>query len=340
MNEQTLYTSLLKGVIIGKLSYANSLATYYSKWLVEREIDSRLKPKIIDDLKVYYGDIMEPDEESEMEDLFKQTDKNSLISFLKNLEENYNPHFLNLIAKRRNKVDTVYTDVFDRTKVVIEDDDVHEIKLAESNKNASLAGTVWKKITENERKAITYFYQQSFSKINHLVVNNSGDEDDASDIWAKSQCEFSLKLEKMPRETGYYEWRPLDNEEKIKTSIFTYFYRICNCRWLDVLRKRKDEVTNIDEIVNFEGFEEEEYLEIILEEDLNFRPSPKILKAISQLPESCQKIIVGKHFGGTMGTGLTSKALSLESGLAIGYINNIHKSCLDKLGDIIKPSKF
>lgn len=336
MNEQTLYTSLLKGVIIGKLSYANSLATYYSKWLGGKEINSYLKPKIIDELKAFYGSIMEPEDELEMEDLFNQSDKNNLIAFLKNLEENYNPYFLSLIAKRRNKVDTIYIDVFDRTKLVIEDDDIHEIKLAESNKNALLAGIVWKKITEKERIAFTYFRDQSFPKVNHLVVNNSGNQHDTKDIWAKATCELLRKLERVPGVKGYYEWRPINTDNIIKTGIFTYFITICKNRWLDVLRKKGKEI-------NFEEgsiYDEVERKEAIQEEETDLRPSFEILKAIQQLPESCQKIIIGKYFGGTEGIGMTSKELSLESGLAVGYINNIHQSCLDKLRNILTTSKL
>ena len=336
MNEQTLYTSLLKGVIIGKLSYANSLATYYSKWLGGKEINSYLKPKIIDQLKAFYGSIMEPEDELEMEDLFNQSDKNNLIAFLENLEENYNPYFLSLIAKRRNKVDTIYIDVFDRTKLVIEDDDIHEIKLAESNKNALLAGTIWKKIIENERDTITYFYKQTFKKVNHLVVGNSRSQDEANLVWVKAMIVLLNKLEKMPEVEGYYEWRPISTNEHEKASIFTYFIEICKYRWLDILRKKGKEIHFEEGIM----YDEVEIKEAIQEEETDLRPSFKILKAIQQLPESCQKVIIGKYFGGTEGIGITSKELSLESGLAVGYINNIHQSCLDKLRNILTTSKL
>jgi RNA polymerase sigma factor (sigma-70 family) len=334
MNEQTLYTSLLKAVIIGKLSYANSLAMYYVKWLQEKEIDTHFKPKIIEQLKIFYGTIMNPEDELEMENLFNQTERDSLILFLRNLEEEYKHYFLNQVAKRRNKVDTIYTDVFDRTNYVIEDDDIKEIKLAESNKNTLLAGKVWQRIVENERKAITHFYYESFSKVNHFVISNSGSQDDTNDVWAKSKIEFLHKLEKSPTQNGYYEWRPITMGNHSKTSIFTYFIRICTNRWLDMLRqlkkeKEKKEALNLNETIGYPAFIEKDY------EDLE-KPSDRIIRAIKKLPESYQKIIMGKYFGGTKGIGLTSKELSLEIGLSVGYINNIHKSCLNELRIILK----
>lgn len=335
MNEQALYTGLLKGVLIGRLAYANHLATYYSNWLEKGEIEDRLKPKIFEQLKAYYGILLEEEEEIEMEKLFYQSEKEQLITFLQNLEIAYNDNFLNSISKRRKLVETIYSDISNRTNFVISDAEIHEIKKAESTNNASLAGEVWKKINKTDREAIDFLCKTSRPKVSHFVLNNSGNKANTDEILSKSTFEFLRKLEKMPKDKGYYQWLPVSIGDILKTSIFTYFLKICMRRWIDMLRSREKEVAAFDDKIHYDGF----YEEFETTEFEEVKPSPAILKAIRQLPESCYKIIAGKYFGGTEGIGLTSKELSQEIGYAVGYINNKHRGCLDELREILNADK-
>lgn len=332
MTEQTLYTGLLKGAIIGTLPYANSLAETYANMIENGRINYENKPNIFSELILYYGDMLEEEEERDLSVLLKSTNKQALTERLNNLERDYREYFLELISERREKVEIVYQDLTQREKIIIEDEEIKSIKKAESLADANSAGNILKKIARNENEAIMHLHQETFAKINHHIIQNSGTGDDAGDIWSKSSIEFRKKLDKRPREKGYYEWRPAKSKALNNASIYTFFLGICIRRWLDELKKRKVEINpkNSDLLIELskENSETEEFYE---QEYLKF----KIRIAIQKLGETCQKIINGRWFGGPFGEGLSSKELATETGLSEGYINNKHKSCLEQLREIL-----
>lgn len=336
MTEQTLYTRLLKGAIIGTLPYADSLAESYANMIENGKINYENKPNIFSELILYYGDMLEEEEERDLSDLLKSANKQALTERLNNLERDYREYFLELISERREKVEIVYQDITQREKITIEDEEIISIKKAESLTDASSAGSVLKKIVRNENEAIMHLYQETFAKINHHISLNSGTRDDAGDIWSKSSIEFRKKLDKIPKEKGYYEWRPAKNKFLNNASIYTFYIGICIRRWLDELRKRKIEINpkNSDLLIELskENSETEDFYE---KEHLKFR----IRAAIKKLDKTCQKIINGRWFGGPFGEGLSSKELALETGLSEGYINNKHKSCLEQLREILTNDK-
>jgi RNA polymerase sigma factor (sigma-70 family) len=198
---------------------------------------------------------------------------------------------------------------------------------------ATDAGEVWKKIQRNENDAIKNLYTQTYQKVNHHILQNSGEEEDSVDIWNRTQTEFRRKLNKNPDDKGYYQWRPVSNHAIEKASILTFFIRICRMRWLDVLRM-KDKIDTREEEVLSEFYQQEngnDLDDFYEQEHLKNR----IRTAIKKLLNPCQEIVLGKWFGGEFGEGLTSKDLALQINYRAGTIDNLHRGCLDNLREIL-----
>lgn len=331
MNEQTLYLNLLKGAIIGNLPYANYLATSYANLIKHGKIVNETKANIYPELIFYYGDMMDSKEENELEELLQNPDSQPLYKRLMLVESQYEDYFIEMISERRKTVERIYEDVTNRSNITISDDEILAIKRAESLKKAFDVGLVWKKIQRNENEAIKNLYAQTFQKVNHHILQNSGDEEDSLDIWSNVQAEFKRKLTKLPEEKGYFQWRPVANNLIEKASIITFFIKICTMRWLDVLRKKKNENEHQKNILN-------EYLQDECEsydDDGNDFLKNRIRIAIEQLRIPCQKIVTGKWFGGEFGEGLTSRELSPLINYSPGTIDNLHGGCLDDLRKLL-----
>jgi DNA-directed RNA polymerase specialized sigma24 family protein len=334
MNEQTLYINLLKGAVIGTLPYANSLATSYADLIKNGKIVKEKKANIYPELIFYYGDMMDGEEEKELENLLQNTDNQTLCERLSNVESQYEDYFIEMISERRKIVERIYQDVTNRSNIAINDDEILAIKKSESLNNAFDAGQIWKKIQRNENDAIKNLYTQTYQKVNHHILQNSGDEEDSVDIWSETQAEFRRKLNHSPDDKGYYQWRPVSNNSEEKASILTFFIGICRMRWRDILRmKNKIEAKEDDVISEFYQQEIGNDLDDFYEQE---HLKNRIRTAIKQLLNPCQEIVLGKWFGGEFGEGLTSKDLALQLNYKAGTIDNLHRGCLENLREILK----
>ncbi len=332
MNDLTLYTKLLKGANIGSLSFANSLATTYSKMIENGDILPQNRLNIYGELIGFYGTMMEESEEKDLENLLQNADNQKTVSHLKLLDANYTDYFLELISERRERIEIIYEDVSKRIKIAMIDDEITEIKKAESLSDFTLAGEIWKKIAKNENIAIQELKHETQKSLVNYMAKNSGNEEDAKDIWAEAQSEFRKILGKLPHESGFYQWQSSNDKDEKTASIKTFFFRICKMRWLDELRRLK-------RIDNKQGNIIKRYYEPIEEDSLNEKHEKEYISrqvrfAITKLQAKCQKIIIPKWFGGKNGEVLSSKELSSAIGYAVGTIDNNYKNCLQELKTI------
>lgn len=334
MDEKILYTSLLKGAMVGNLRYADKLAARVADLIEKANTPQSNIAAFTSDLIYYYGDMLDEDEEQALESAAVLEGNPALPGLLRDLEEKYAEYFLEMLSGRREKVEMVYNDVTARSNVLIDDEDIHAIKKCESLGEAEDAGSIFKNILRHEKNATIELYQKTINQVVSNVIRNSGEKDDAPELWSVAQSEFRRKLDRKPTETGYYQWRPTDSGLLVKASIFTYFIRICKARWLDVLRKKATENRHqkalYDELKS--DYQDETMVEPFEENDLRSR----IIEAIEQLGKPCREVVRGKWFGGDYGDGLTSKELAAQIGYSPGSIDNLHSGCLKKLGAIIK----
>jgi RNA polymerase sigma factor (sigma-70 family) len=312
------------------------LAEIYAKQISNTSIDESKIPNIELHILEKYDVLLDEEEEKEFGNLLKSLDSQKISNFLFNLELMYREYFLEQVSERRASVEIVYQDVTERTKLKIEDEEITDIKKAESQNDYLLAWKVCKQIKYHETKSINQLYAETNQAVNHYVVNHSGNEEDSEETWCISFNEFRRKLMKKPKESGFYEWRPVELEKQKPAKVSTYFIGICFRRWLDELRRRK--YIMVKEPPIFEpidlNFSEDGINDFYERQDLRYR----LKIAIHQLSATCQKIIEGRWFGGSFGDGLETKELSKEINLAVGSINNKYTRCFDQLREIMLHS--
>jgi RNA polymerase sigma factor (sigma-70 family) len=335
MTEEILYTSLLKGAIIGDLPYANYTAYGYAKQIKNGQLLAQNIPMIYNKLILNYGNLLEKEEEDDLKTLLQSLEIQRIIDYLLYLEEIYSPYFLRLISKRCHDVQLVYDNITSRIKSWhFEDKEIKDLKRAESNGDFDLAGNVYKKLEANNNLAIIELHKKTEHPVYHYVISRNGTKEDSNTTWSVAFSAFSKQLKIIPHKpiiVGFYEWRPVETDKQQKATIFTYFIEICQHKWIDEIRRR----TRIDgrelkvQLDNYSilGGSIDEINDFYDLEDLKFM----LRRAIERLGDTCKKIIKSKYFGGEFGDGLTSKETAQEINLTAGTIDNKHPKCLTEL---------
>ena len=321
---------------MGNLRYADNLATRVADLIEKANPPGANIAAFTSDLIYYYGDMLEEHEEQALESAAILEGNPALPDLLRALEAKYAGYFLEMLSGRREKVETVYNDVTARSNVLIDDEDIHSIKRCESLGEAEDAGNIFKKILRHEKDATIELYRKSIHQVESHVVKNSGEKDEAPELWSVAQCEFRRKLDKKPADKGYYQWRPADAGVFVKTSIFTYFMSICHYRWLDFLRKKATEHRHQKKMYEELKSDYHDQAVYVPGEESDLRSS--IVEAIEQLSKPCREVVTGKWFGGDYGDGLSSKELAVRIGYSPGSIDNLHPGCLKKLRLILNQT--
>jgi RNA polymerase sigma factor (sigma-70 family) len=127
-------------------------------------------------------------------------------------------------------------------------------------------------IKENNERVLQFIYQNNYSKVEHLVINNSGTADDAKDIY---------------QEAFMAAWRNIRMDKfqpKNDTAISGYIFQIARNKWIDQLRTMKGKKmlsvvdTDIPDTIEDASPEEENYLS-------------QVKKYFSQLGEQCKELL-------------------------------------------------
>lgn len=105
---------------------------------------------------------------------------------------------------------------------------------------------LFRSIGKNDKNAIEAVYKENYSLIQHFVVNNSGAEDDARDIFQEAMM-ILYEKSRLP-------------EFELTCQIRTYLYSVCRRLWLKKLqhaRRMETKVENFDRVVPVEDDIEE-----------------------------------------------------------------------------------
>ncbi len=156
-------------------------------------------------------------------------------------------------------------------------------------------------------KVLENVYVKNFPIIQNFIKKNSGDEEDAADVFQNTILAFYKKVR-------------LGNLT-LNCSVQTYLYSICRNLWLDELRARKKKQTLVAEL---------KYVEVEVESSQEVDPESRIAllaKLMSQLGADCKKILGLFYFDK-----MRMKEIAVEMGFANEKVaKNIKGRCMKKL---------
>jgi len=129
-------------------------------------------------------------------------------------------------------------------------------------------------IQRNDTIVLQYIYKNFYSKINFFIKKNSGDDDDANDIFQEAIIIMYRKLKA--------------NELVLDCGFETYLYSVSRFLWLKQLEKRKLEKEKIKDNHEYNDDIYDDGLEKVV--DLNERY--KLFQShFANLGKDCQKIL-------------------------------------------------
>lgn len=131
---------------------------------------------------------------------------------------------------------------------------------------------ILKGIREKDNKVLYYIYQESYPAIKKHIVNNSGNAQDAKDIFQDAIVIIYNKCNK--------------NDFNLDCDFSTYLYSVCKLLWLKELKKKKDEKSNNKEFHDFLKYQDD-----IIDSDGVSEKYAIYYKYINKLDYDCQKIL-------------------------------------------------
>ena len=130
---------------------------------------------------------------------------------------------------------------------------------------------VLERISQGDEGALEYLYKKHYRMMTRVVINNSGSEDEAKDIYQEALVAF---------------WQKAINGQLVLTSkISTYLYSVCLNLWRKELDRKGRFTDSDDEKYTYQEFERKERIRIINE-------------CIGELGETCRKMLTYHYFDG------------------------------------------
>ncbi|NQU85482.1 MAG: sigma-70 family RNA polymerase sigma factor [Mariniphaga sp.] len=134
---------------------------------------------------------------------------------------------------------------------------------------------IHKGILRNDSLVLQFIYKQFFYKVNNFIRNNSGNDEDASDIFQEAIIVIFRKLK--------------DSSKALENRPFhLYLFSVCRFLWLKQLEKRRIENEKVNDSLPYqEDNYDEDFYEVV---NKNERYS-LYQKHFSNLSTDCQKIM-------------------------------------------------
>ncbi len=131
---------------------------------------------------------------------------------------------------------------------------------------------ILKGIREKDNKVLYYIYQESYPAIKKHIINNSGNAQDAKDIFQDAIVIIYNKSK--------------TNDFNLDCDFSTYLYSICKLLWLQELKKKKEEKSNIRELEELQKYQDN-----IIGSDGESEKYAIYYKYINNLDYDCRKIL-------------------------------------------------
>lgn len=127
-------------------------------------------------------------------------------------------------------------------------------------------------LRRKDNRVLRYIYKSYFPAIAKLVLSNSGNEDDAKDIFQEALIVVFRNIREKP-------------DFKLGSNPQTYLYSIARLLWLQQLRNSRNSEKNLKENHSYVDFEDPKPVN---QQDLKYS---LYQKAFLKLPPDCQQII-------------------------------------------------
>ncbi len=160
-------------------------------------------------------------------------------------------------------------------------------------------------IKSGNEKALGLFYQDNFGKILHLVLKNSGSDDDARDVYQDGMMEVVLQIRG-------------GRLDQLSSRLSTYLYSVCYYKWIDRLRQKGKTMRT--------GFEDDLETAVIEEEEDSAPYLPALEKVLMQIGEKCMQLLKAFYYEKLTMTQIASKLGFADDNSAKSQKNK----CMDK----------
>ncbi|MBP6334738.1 MAG: sigma-70 family RNA polymerase sigma factor [Bacteroidia bacterium] len=166
------------------------------------------------------------------------------------------------------------------------------------------------KIASADSAAFSILYKRHFNMVRYFVKQNSGSNDDASDLFQEVLIIIFEKLR--------------DQKLQLTCSLKTYIYSIARNQWMKQLRARKNTVS----IKNFEDFVSVEIEEVE-------PPSISIVNLLNEIGDACRNLLILFYY---------RKKTMEEISVELNYSNadtakNQKYKCIQRLKKMIAEKK-
>ncbi|NJO00831.1 MAG: sigma-70 family RNA polymerase sigma factor [Bacteroidia bacterium] len=128
---------------------------------------------------------------------------------------------------------------------------------------------ILKRIKSGDETALDYIYKKNYKMMTRMVINNSGTEDEAKDIYQEAILIF---------------WQRSKEKDFVLTSkISTFIYSICQNLWRKELERKARHSGEMKDGKEMNDFDKKERAEIINQ-------------CISSLGDTCRKVLMYYYF--------------------------------------------
>lgn len=130
-------------------------------------------------------------------------------------------------------------------------------------------------ILRNDNLVLQFIYKQFFYKVNNFIKNNSGDEDDANDVFQEA---IIIIFRKLKEDNTIFETRPFP----------TYLFTVCRYLWLKQLESKRVEKEKVTDSLPFQSDLYDDSLNELVIKNEKYSLYQKHFKNLSA---DCQKIM-------------------------------------------------
>lgn len=133
---------------------------------------------------------------------------------------------------------------------------------------------ILKGIQSNDRNTLNYIYSKFFKSIRKFIIQNSGDEDDAQDVFQEAIMIIYNKIIKK-------------DLTELQCAFHTYLFSVCRYLWLQQLNKKGIKLDTDNKAVQ-ESLSIEPEMDILMEETSKYDLYRKHFLLLSK---ECQKVL-------------------------------------------------
>lgn len=171
-------------------------------------------------------------------------------------------------------------------------------------------------LLSNEHQAIAEIYDRFAERIEHMVAANSGNGEDARDVFQ----EALIAISRQARRPGFVLSCPFE----------AYLLCVCKGKWLNELRRRRREQVTIQ---GFGGYSDINLAEDLAEAMLREESRDDLLRrCFEQLSAKCRQLLQ------LAWSGLSMEQVSQQMGISYGYARKHKAECIGHLMNRVQRS--